>query len=356
MEQQQGCDRTGGGCVMCCHSCNTVLPSGLARTSILFHGPEMEEFAQKLLKCDSGKLLRLGRISWNRFEDGFPNLFIHDVEAVRGSDVIFLMSLLNHNTFLAQLSVLFALPRYMAKSLMVILPYYPTGTMERVDLEGQIATAYTLARILSLTPVTERGATRMLVYDIHALPNRFYFRDSVLPILVSALPLLVDVLKTNHKHESIAIAFPDEGAAKRFWKYFEGTGWETIVCQKVRDGDRRVITIKEGDPRGKHIFIVDDLIKTGGTLLECKVLLLEKGATATSAFVTHPVFPAESWKKFTEAKGVPPFKKVYITDSCPESAKLLAGKEPFEVISLVPNIYQHIERYLKKTPKRVAAL
>ena len=43
------------------------------------------------------------------------------------------------------------------------------------------------------------------------------------------------------------------------------------VCAKVREGDQRMVRIKEGDPRGRHIVIVDDLVQSGGTLIECQV-------------------------------------------------------------------------------------
>ena len=65
--------------------------------------------------------------------------------------------------------------------------------------------------------------------------------------------------------------------------------------------------------QGKHCVLVDDLIQTGGTLLETGKALLELGALDVSAFCTHGVFPQDAWKKFV----IGPFKKVWITDSCP---------------------------------------
>jgi len=49
------------------------------------------------------------------------------------------------------------------------MPYFPTGTMERIEQEGQIATAVTLATILSAIPLCSAGPTRIVIYDIHAL-------------------------------------------------------------------------------------------------------------------------------------------------------------------------------------------
>lgn len=46
-----------------------------------------------------------------------------------------------------------------------------------------------------------------------------------------------------------------------------------VICTKVRDGDKRIVRLKEGEPRGRHVVIVDDLVQSGGTLRECQKLL-----------------------------------------------------------------------------------
>jgi hypothetical protein len=101
-----------------------------------------------------------GDIKWGRFPDSFPNLFIDKPhQTVRGKHLVFFASFFHPESMFAQLSgaltplerkrsvvvpltdihcvfvalVLFHLPRYCARSLVVVLPYFPTGTMERVD-------------------------------------------------------------------------------------------------------------------------------------------------------------------------------------------------------------------------------
>jgi phosphoribosylpyrophosphate synthetase len=85
--------------------------------------------------------------------------------------------------------------------------------------------------------------------------------------LETAIPLLLQRLSKLEDHSDVSIAFPDEGAWKRFQSLF--TGYELITCIKVRKETKRVVTIKDGDPRGKHVVIVDDLVQSGGTLQEC---------------------------------------------------------------------------------------
>ena len=79
-------------------------------------------------------------------------------------------------------------------SFTLILPFFPTGTAERVDREGEIPTAVTLARILSHIPLSRGGPTSTIVFDIHALQERFYFGDNITPCFETAIPLLLQEL------------------------------------------------------------------------------------------------------------------------------------------------------------------
>jgi phosphoribosylpyrophosphate synthetase len=71
----------------------------------------------------------------------------------------------------------------------------------------------------------------------------------------------------------------------------------------VRDGDKRVITVQDGEPKDRHVVIVDDLVQTGGTLYECGVALKGLGAASVSTFAAHAVFPNTAWKRCVGARG-----------------------------------------------------
>lgn len=289
----------------------------------------------------------LKTIKWEKFKDGWPNLFIQDVDQVAGRDLIFLGNFQSPEIIFEQLSILYSIPRYLARSFKFILPYFPTGTMERIDTEGQVATAKTLAMLLSAIPSTARGPSQIVIFDIHELQERFYFSDQVIPRLETALPLLLREMKRLPEEVkfSLAVAFPDEGAFKRFNKTFQG--FPTITCTKVRDKDRRIVNVKEGDPEGKHVIIVDDLVQTGGTLKECCRALQLRGAASVSAYVTHAVFPLESWKSFTKAYKSdtdPEFKYFWITDSIPH-AHDICTHSPFQLLSLCDMISETLLGY-----------
>jgi hypothetical protein len=128
--------------------------------------------------------------------------------------------------------------------------------------------------------------------------------------LESTIPLLRQELQLSAERgePSInAIAFPDDGAAKRFRDLFDGYDvrarpcaarrwsrltplpWQIIICGKVRDGENRIVTIQDGDADGKHVLIVDDLVQTGGTLFEAGKVRCRRVAVhaAPSALLWH---------------------------------------------------------------------
>ena len=285
--------------------------------------PQMTGLAARI--AASHDQIQTARIRWDAFADGFPNVLVENIECIRNHHLAFLASFDTPGDIFTQLSAIYEIPRYSVRSFKVVLPYYPTGTMERVDRDGQIPTAATLAKMISGVPMTLSGPTQVIIFDIHALQERFYFSDQVIPRLESGVPLLRDQLGAR---DNVAIAFPDEGAWKRFGRWFEE--YPLIVCHKLREGRQRRISIREGEPAGRHVVIVDDLAMSGGTLLECRRALVAQKAAAVSAYVTHGVFPNAAWQPFLSAG----FEHFWMTDSVPRTAAELQSRPPFEILSL----------------------
>lgn len=285
----------------------------------------------------------LAELEWKHFNDGFPDLMIkpEHLQMLETCDgTCFIMSLHTPQVIFEQLAVLFALPKHRASNFRVILPWFSTGTMERVETRGQIATAQSLARMISAVPMGVGGPATVAIYDIHALGCQFYFTDNVLVELKSAVYLLrqkIQQLKEADPAEEFAIAFPDDGAHKRFYTKFPG--FPTVICTKQRVGDERIVTVKEGEPNGKHCIIVDDLVQSGGTLLQCAKPLRDMGAKKVSCFVTHGVFPKGSHQKFVDNALIDHF---WITDSIPTSRDI-DKTGPFEVLSIGPLIAKYLQ-------------
>ena len=207
---------------------------------ILFYHWTMEALAKQLVANTlyAGRV-RLGRCSWDSFPDSTPSIQIEPDDCIQmdteDHDVAFLASFADPKLIFEQLAVLYAMPRMRARHFRVIVPYFSTGTMERVERPGQVATAATMARILSGVPSCPTGPSTIVIYDIHALQEQFYFSDAVLVQLKSAVYLLKQALAARPDRQTVSVAFPDDGAAKRFKHLVKD--FPHIVCIKARSED-----------------------------------------------------------------------------------------------------------------------
>jgi len=323
---------------------------------ILFYCPEMVEVAQQLVKFseeyraeqiakgeEPDAAIELGVIDWNRFPDGWPDLMIRDIDGIRRSNVTVLLAFTSPAVVYEQWTAARRIARYRPKSFRVLLPYFPTGTMEREDTEGQVATAESLAALMSVMPPAGPGPVPLYIWDLHALAVVGNFdcnHVSVQP--KSGMRLLQDYMKSNGQS---VIAFPDAGAYKRYRVMFTERDkkfwYDFILCRKERDKHdkaKRVVVIEEGDPKSKNITIIDDLGHSCGTLIECCKALLAAGAKSVRCFVTHGVMENDNWRKLIDAG----FEEVIIMDTCPDTARAVQGVAPFRVLSAVPSMYDAI--------------
>lgn len=67
------------------------------------------------------------------FSDGFPDLFVHNATEIRNRHVGFLASFHDPGKIFEQISIIYALPRLFIGSFTLVLPFFPTGTAERVS-------------------------------------------------------------------------------------------------------------------------------------------------------------------------------------------------------------------------------
>lgn len=308
---------------------------------VVFASPPFEALALDLQRQHPSRF-RFFPIHWHKFPDGTDNITITGFTPrnfVSGSHCLFLASFHNNDVTLSQFSVLIVLLQSFIESMTIALPFYPVGTNERVESEGRVATANTYSLLLSSLPRLGRP-NRIMIYDLHTLQNRFYFHNSTIPSMHSCIPLLLSRLKGTSTR---TVCFPDDGAAKRFSAFFKTAGYEIIVCGKVRDGDKRIVKVQDGEPRGKDVVIVDDLVQSGGTLYECAVVLKSLGATSVSAFVSHGVFPNQAWRQFLRGGPKSVLDKFFVTNSVPSTTKDIPEGDVFEILNLLPLLVQDLD-------------
>jgi len=313
---------------------------------VMYHS-SMHAFAKKMKRAETPyKRFVLYNTNWGKFEDGTDNITLGSTgldekgNAIsqidrptyfKGKDLLFIASFHSNDVTMSQFHVLAHLCESLAKSLTVLLPFYPTATMERVDIhhDGSVPTASTLARFFNGLP-SMGYPIRLMAYDIHTLQNRFFLTGHAVASVHTASELMRDIIrdmKTDPAKTAIdSLAFPDAGAHKRFAKLFhpEITEKNTIICEKVRgEGTTRKVTVIEGEARLKsselrHILIVDDILNSGSTLLECAAVLkrMTNSEIKVSAYTTHAVFN-KAFFDSVQNNRFNVFEKVYITDSIP---------------------------------------
>lgn len=219
-----------------------------SRRYCVFAAEAMFPIALRLQTIDPARF-RVFPISWEKFPDGTDNITISGyspTNEIAGEHVLFFGSFHNNDVTLSQFSVMIVLLQSLIESFTLVLPFYPVGTMERVDVEGKVATASTYSILLSNLPSIGKP-NRIMMYDLHTLQNRFYFHGTSIASLHSAVPSLLSRIAGLGIE---AVAFPDEGSSKRFGKLFDRANFSRIVCGKVRDESKRIVTVQDGDPNG----------------------------------------------------------------------------------------------------------
>lgn len=303
-----------------------------------------------------------GYINWKLYSDKTPDLKMNanTTKKLHGAKVIYFAYFSFNETsstpIIDQFLFLNALNHYGVAEINIVLPYFPVGTMERIVGEGEIPTAYSLAHLLNSIP---EGAAKnnLYMFDIHALCSRFFFHTNTRPILLTIMPEYLSHIEREYS-EALGnyniIVFPDDGAQKRFGKMIPES-FRTITCTKIRNGELRTIKIdQEGlknlaptKTTGKtvNLFIIDDLVQSGGTLLEtCDGLrselansyyALSEDKIRYITMVTHSVFPndADITNFFTRNKYPANLQKMRDTEA--KEAKK-EDRDPVTIPEIVP--------------------
>lgn len=306
----------------------------------VFFNPDMAGFAARVVTELNGAV-DVHDIRRDTFPDKTPNIKLLGMERVQREPchVVYFSQYTSIGEKKQEEMIIFVLAdTYNVHRLTVVDMFDPLATMERIGHgeEGTIATANVDAHWWNTLPRLCSGeSVRRILYDHHTLQNRFYFRGNTSVIFRSGVDALLRQFPNTKPSSSIA--FPDEGAQKRFGSMF--AGHNQIVCGKQRDGDKRVVRIIDGDAADADVLIVDDLVRSGGTLIQCLKALKKAGARSVSMFVTHAQFPNESWCKFEQLDDLSAF---YTTNTIPRVTSVLPASK-FIVISLAGEIAQLLQ-------------
>ncbi len=204
-----------------------------------------------------------------------------------------------------------------ALSLLLIIPYFGYSTMERAVKTGEVVTAKTRAYMISSIPSTSMG-NRVILLDLHTEGLPYYFEGKIRPIHLYAKTIITQACYELYGNDFV-LASTDAGRAKWVESLANDMGVTGAFIFKRRiSGDETEITSINFDVKNKNVIIYDDMIRTGGSLMNAARAYKEAGASRISVVTTHGLFIGNSLDKIKESNL---FEAIYSTDSHPNALK-----------------------------------
>jgi len=275
----------------------------------------------------------LGRANVTTFSDGETMVEIN--ENVRGMDVFIIQSTCTpvNVTCMELLIMIDAMKRASADRITAVIPYYGYARQDR-----KVAPRAPISAKLVADLITTAGANRVLSLDLHAGQIQGFFNIPVDNLF--ATPVLLEYIKRNYE-DNIVIVSPDTGGVERARAFGKRLGATLAIIDKRREGpnEAQVMNII-GNVRGKKVIIFDDMIDTGGTVVQGAEALKEEGAADVSVCCTHPVLSGPAIERIESSC----IKEVVVTDTIPlqEKAKACGRIKVLSVAGLLSEAVRRI--------------
>src|SRR6218665_990731 len=247
----------------------------------------------------------LTKASVRRFAD--MEIFVEIQENVRGSDVFILQSTsFPTNDHLMELLIITdALRRASARRITAVIPYFGYARQDRKAGGRTPISAKLVANM-----ITHAGADRVMTLDLHAGQIQGFF-DIPTDNLYAA-PLMVRDIKEKFDLSKVMVISPDVGGVARARGLAKRINAPLAIIDKRREraGESEVMNVI-GEVEGRACILVDDIVDSGGTLVNAAEALLKQGAVSVTAYITHGVLSGGAVARVTGSK----LKELVITDS-----------------------------------------
>jgi ribose-phosphate pyrophosphokinase len=262
--------------------------------------------------------LPLAKASVRRFADN--EIFVEILENVRGSDVYVLQSTsFPANDHLMELLIITdALRRASARRITAVIPYFGYARQDR-----KVGSRAPISAKLVANLITHAGADRVMTLDLHAAQIQGFFDIPVDNLFAS--PVMVRDIKEKFDLANVMVVSPDVGGVIRARGLAKRINAPLAIIDKRREraGESEVMNVI-GEVAGYTCILVDDIVDSGGTLVNAADALLANGAKDVYAYITHGVLSGGAVARITASK----LKELVITDSI----------QPTEAVRNAPNI------------------
>ena len=262
-------------------------------------------------------------------------IFVEIHENVRGEDVFVIQSTSYpaNDNLMELLVVVDALRRSSARRITAVVPYFGYARQDRKSAPRTPISAKLVANL-----ITTSGVNRVLTLDLHAGQIQGFF--DIPTDNMTAAPVIVRDIRDNYDTKNVMIVSPDVGGVVRARNVASRIGAPLSIVDKRRPraGVSEVMNII-GDVSGQSCIMIDDIVDSGGTLVNAAEALLKAGAKEVSAYISHGVLSNGAAERVAKSK----LKELVVTDSIQETDAMHNGKN-IRIISIANLIGEAIAR------------
>ena len=301
----------------------------------LLAGNSNKNLSQKISKYLKTKLVNS---NIKKFSDG--EIYVEINENIRGNNIFIIQSISSpaNDNLLEMLLCIDALKRSSAKNITAVIPYFGYARQDRKVVPRTSISAKLVSNL-----ITKAGADRVVTVDLHAGQIQGFFDIPVDNLF--ATPIFYRHIKKRLELNNLVCVSPDIGGVERSRALGKLLGVELAIVDKRRPapGKSKVMNII-GNVKDKVCIIVDDIIDSGGTIVNAAKKLKDKGAKEIHVYITHGVLSGEAVKKIKNS----PIKNLVITDTIDNSKKINNVKN-IEILSISNLLGEALKRISNST-------
>ena len=195
-----------------------------------------------------------------------------------------------------------------------------------------------------MADILERsGIDRVLTVELHSEQIQGFFDIPVDNLF--ATPIFARHIKKNLNKKNLICVAPDVGGVERTRALGRklDVGLAIIDKRRPTPGKSQVMNVV-GNVKGKTCIITDDIIDSGGTIVNATDALIKRGAKDVYVYVTHGVLSGEAIEKIKKSK----IKNLVITDTIDNSDKVKKARN-IEVLSISNLLAEAMKRISNST-------
>ena len=298
-------------------------------------GNSNKNLSHKISKYLKNKLVNS---SIRKFSDG--EIYIEINENIRGNSIFIIQSVSSpaNDNLMELLLCIDALKRSSAKNITAVIPYFGYARQDRKVVPRTSISAKLVSNL-----ITNSGADRVVTLDLHSGQIQGFFDIPVDNLF--ATPIFARHIKRKIKTKNMICVAPDVGGTARARALGKMLNVGLAIVDKRRPAPGKSVVMNViGNVKDKTCIIVDDIIDSGGTIVNAAKILKQRGARDVHGYVSHGVLSGDAVEKIRKSQ----IKNLVITDTIDNSQKVKKAKN-IEILTISNLVGEAIKRISNST-------